>query len=198
MDSSERFWSVGALLTGIGLGFFLGMGWSARLAAPDSGREHLDTNGDGRTDAWYAFEGASFSDGELDRNYDGSADAWETYDSTGFLVRLREDQNFDGQADSETLYRSGKLHLVRIDTDFDGAWDATVEHENGVRSRVSWHPGGSEVVERVETYTLGRKAETLTLSGETAGKWIKFDLFGRAVKRGTASDRPRFAVPTWE
>ena len=64
-----------------------------------------DTDGDGRTDLWYHYEGGRIIRVEEDRNRDGRPDLWEYYNSDQAVARREKDLDFDGTADIQERFR---------------------------------------------------------------------------------------------
>jgi hypothetical protein len=113
-----------------------------------------------------------------DRNRDGKPDLVDYHGPDQKVLRVEEDNNFDGKADSWWYYRWGNLIRGEYDLDFDGVVDKWSEFEHGifvgsgtdtdgdgkpdvfslyahgVLSEIDWKPGGKGLNRR-EVYAKG-------------------------------------------
>jgi hypothetical protein len=103
-----------------------------RIAARD-----LDLDADGRVDQWEKYEGGHLATVESDNDGDGVRDEWGSY---RYLLPVTRSWSFgnDGVIDKRTEYEHGRRVRDRFDRDRDGAFDETVEYdrfERPVRAR---------------------------------------------------------------
>ena len=100
-------------------------------------REELDRNGDGKIDEWRIYEVVNlFAD-----SFDPYASLYVTsaeesqQDTTPKLMRVEQDNNFDGRVDSWQYYREGKIAHIGVDTDYDGKPDTWYRSEEEQKER---------------------------------------------------------------
>lgn len=138
----------------------IGGGWVLRTAASnnmipvDAAEWSQDQNGDGRTDVTnYARVGATYAyKSEVDRNFDGDVDLTYNLDANGSTVSSTADDDFDGFAESRTVYRDGNSLRTSIDTDRDGDTDRTLHYVYGIFVREEINAPGSNRIARVDYY----------------------------------------------
>jgi len=110
----------------------------------------VDTNKNGKPDAWATMDAARIERIEIDRNEDGIIDRWEYY-ADGKLVRVGTSTRGDGVED-EWAYPTadGTIARVETDTNRDGRvdkWDiyepSPVPGAKSYLHIVALDPGGS-------------------------------------------------------
>ena len=107
-------------------------------------REELDRNGDGRIDEWRIYEVVNpFAD-----NYDPYASVYvtssqeESENTQPKLMRIEQDNNFDGRVDAWQYYKEGEIAHIGIDSDGDGRPDRWYRSE---AEQIEKQKGGGRV-----------------------------------------------------
>lgn len=88
--------------------------------SPDTGRLirlEVDTNKNGRIDAWTYMDGTRIDRIEIDRDENGTIDRWEHYIDNK-LTRVGTSTRGDGVED-QWAFQSAQGHLERVETDSD-------------------------------------------------------------------------------
>lgn len=88
-----------------------------------------DLDQDGRIEVWVyaaAADASRIVRKELDLNADGQADLRKEYDAAGVLTLESYDADFDGQPDSISHYREGRLETSERDEDGDSRRETRV------------------------------------------------------------------------
>ena len=68
--------------------------------------QEIDTQASGKPDLWKHFKNGKLTKRELDRKGRGVPDYWEYYDEqSGRLARIEKDENGDGLADSQPVFK---------------------------------------------------------------------------------------------
>ena len=118
-------------------------------------REEEDQNGDGTPEIVTAFEGDTLLRREADTNDDGRMDTFITF-RDGEKASQEEDRNGDGEIDARYTFGPGeKIGLERLDDDYDGTFEITNEHEDGVLARRTIAAGDAETHARREFFEKG-------------------------------------------
>ena len=147
---------------------------------PQSGPrlDELDLNGDKKPDLWKSY--ATGADGVrvlvckvMDLNFDGRIDSWIHYDARGDVTLEEFDLDFDGNIDTTTIRRAGKILRQELDTNGDGKVDLWKFFDDEKLQRIerASKPGG-----RVDVweYYVGGKLDRIgydTRGTGTADRW---------------------------
>ena len=76
--------------------------WALRFVLGPEGEilsAHGDLNGDGKDDYWETYKDGKLVASEKDRNFDAKPDQWIEFDYKRKVKRIRLDDDFDGKAD---------------------------------------------------------------------------------------------------
>jgi len=102
---------------------------------------HYTENGM-KDERWVYKEGRLFSH-DIDRNLDGDFDYWAYYDNAGYVIRVEEDDNFDGKPDEFWRYSNGEITGMEKDTDFNGVPDEFYAYRFHLPVQEDIRPNGS-------------------------------------------------------
>jgi hypothetical protein len=115
-----------------------------------------DRNGDGRPDKWVYVSGGR-KRVLLDDDHDGRPEKTIYYEPGSDQVsRIDEDTNGDGEVDSWTTYRNGKMAQRRADTNGDGEPDTWTYYQDGQVVRVEMDTNGDGLRDRTDYYEKGK------------------------------------------
>lgn len=122
-----------SFMLGLLIGILLTASYSAYYVHEmrhSSGIRKYDDNKDGKPDKWVAYLDGKVSHSEFDRNFDGKIDCWSSYEN-GIVVRYQEDN------------------------DFNGIPDITCYYADGILDSAEFHPNGSRIVVKKQSYENG-------------------------------------------
>ena len=117
----------------------------------------VDRNADGRVDQWIYRENGEIVRKLLDENFDGRPETTLHYDPlTHRVVRVEEDTDSDGNVDTWTGYKDGKIQRRRFDGDGDSQVDTWTYYEAGSIARHEQDTTGDGFRDRIGHYAAGR------------------------------------------
>ncbi|MFC1632304.1 hypothetical protein ACFL1I_08490 [Candidatus Omnitrophota bacterium] len=85
----------------------------------------MDTDVDGKKNAWLYYNNAIPQKCEADTNKDEVVDITSYMDIAGDILEVEADANYDGKIDLMQQYSGGKVIRTEVDSDFDGKMDKT-------------------------------------------------------------------------
>ena len=117
----------------------------------------VDRNEDGRVDQWIYREDGDIVRKLLDEDFDGRPETTLHYDPhTHRVIRVEEDTDRDGNIDTWTGYREGKIQRRRVDGDGDSQVDTWTYYEAGAIARHEQDTTGDGFRDRIGHYAAGR------------------------------------------
>lgn len=142
-------------------------------------RLELDTDRDGRPDAWSHMNGAQVERIDLDRDGDGAADRWEYYNEAGVVTKVGLSRDGDGVPDT---------------------W--AYQNAHGLVARIEQSTKGNGAIDRVEHYDREQLSRIVT-DTDGNGHWDTWEIFAppkgpneAAVLRAVEIDLERAGRPT--
>ncbi len=120
----------------------------------------LDTNNDGKPDAWQRMEHHEghlyLAEKRYDLNFDGKLDVIRLFDVEGNEIENRLDLDFDGHFDVNTRFEEGQITQKTYDANFDGQPDIFQYYEGGQLLRIERDLNFDGQIDHWEHYNNGQ------------------------------------------
>ena len=139
-----------------GFGFLLGVAMMLFYFQTPVSTDGVDYDGDGVDDEKWFYKNNLIYKGEVDRDFDRRVDERFFYDRKGLLESSSNDLDFDGQFETDSVYRNGVLKWSHSDSDGDGFYEIKMRFKYGVLTKIDFYDPDTQKIRKTIYYDAFR------------------------------------------